>query len=310
MKRNRHVFMDQANDGTQGGAAGGGTGAGAAAAGAAAGAGQNGANGAASGTGAAPGSVLASGQAAGPGGQGAAGGASVGANDWIPEKYRVAKDSGEVDVEASARKVAEAYGHLEKRLGSGDIPPKTADEYTFTMPDQFKDQFNPNEDPLFKEFKKDAHGAGLTQKQFDFVMAKYFDVAPQLVGASAALNLQDATAELRKLWPSEQQFGEGATRADRAVRAYANPGAADQTGSYVRLEKKFGNDPDFIALMANIGKETREDLPPAGSILPEADVESLQKSEAYWNASHKDHVATKAKVDAHYARKFGNAPKR
>lgn len=308
--RNRYVFMAEAGDGTQGGAGGGGTGAGAAGSGAAAGSGQNGTDGAASGAGSASGSVLASAQAAAAGGQGAAGGAASGANDWIPEKYRVAKDGGEVDVEASARKVAEAYGHLEKRLGSGDIPPKTADEYTVTVPDQYKDQFKPEGDALFNEFKKDAHGAGLTQKQFDFVMGKYFDVAPQLVGAGAQLNVQDATAELRKLWPSEQQFGEGANRADRAVRAYANPGAADQTGSYVRLEKKFGNDPDFIALMSNIGKETREDLPPAGSILPEADVESLQKSESYWNANHKDHVATKAKVDAHYARKFGNAPKR
>lgn len=309
MLRNKYVFMDQAADGTQVGAGGGaadGAAGGAAASGAA---GAQGAGDSGSGS-----SLLAQNAGAGSAAQGTGaagtGAGAAGAFDWLPEKYRVAKEGGEVDIEASARKVAEAHGHLEKRLGTGDIPPKTADDYTLTVPDALKDQWKPEEDDLFQGFKKDAHAAGLTQKQFDFVMGKYLDIAPKMAGAGASLSAQEASTELRKLWPSEQQFGEGAGRADRAARAYANPGAADQLGSYVRLEKKFGNDPDFIALMANIGKETREDIPPMGSILPEADVETLQKSEAYWNANHKDHATTKAKVDAHYSRKFGNAPKR
>src|SRR6478736_10297497 len=39
--------------------------------------------------------------------------------EFIPEKYRVTKDDGTLDIEASARKLAEAHGSLEKRLGSG-----------------------------------------------------------------------------------------------------------------------------------------------------------------------------------------------
>jgi hypothetical protein len=258
----------------------------------------------------APASVMASAAAAAPASP-AAPAAPAPAGDFIPEKYRVTKEgTDELDIEASARKLAESYSHLEKRLGAGDVPPKSAEEYATTVPDALKDTLDLENDELFKGFRKEAHEAGLTQKQFDFVMGKYFGIAPGLVNGAAELSAQDATAELRKIWPDEASFNAGASGADRAVRAFANPGADDQIGSYVRVEKKFGNDPDFLALMANIGKETREDMPPAGSIMPDADVDALQKSEAYWKADHPDHATTKAKVDAHYARKFASAPKR
>lgn len=53
--------------------------------------------------------------------------------DWMPEKYRTNKEDGSLDLEASSRKVAEAYKHLETRMGSGDAPPKSADEYAVKL---------------------------------------------------------------------------------------------------------------------------------------------------------------------------------
>jgi hypothetical protein len=98
--------------------------------------------------------------------------------EFIPEKFRVM--SGEaLDVEASARKMAESYNQLQARMGTGDVPPKGADEYTITVPDAFKESFV--EDDRTKAFRSDALAAGLTQKQFDFVIGKYFAVAPELV---------------------------------------------------------------------------------------------------------------------------------
>ena len=47
-----------------------------------------------------------------------------GANDWIPEKFRVVGEDGKLSIESSARKLAENYSLLEKRMGSGDAPPK------------------------------------------------------------------------------------------------------------------------------------------------------------------------------------------
>ena len=107
-RSNRHVWMDQATDGAEGGAGG-----------AADTGGQAGAGGTGTGS-----SALASGAGASTATAGTAG-----AFDWIPEKHRVTKEDGTFDLEASARKVAEAHGHLEKRFGSGDLPPKTPEEY-------------------------------------------------------------------------------------------------------------------------------------------------------------------------------------
>ena len=116
-----YVRMDEANAGEGGGA-------GAGDAGAAAGSGS-GAGGAGEGAAAAAaGSVLA-GAAAGEGGQGQA--------VAIPEKYQVKKEDGSLDIEASSLKLAEAYGHLEKRMGSGDVPPKTAADYQIAVPEAF-----------------------------------------------------------------------------------------------------------------------------------------------------------------------------
>ncbi|WP_443701018.1 hypothetical protein [Pseudomonas sp.] len=53
--------------------------------------------------------------------------------DFIPEKYRVVKEDGSLDLDQSSRKLAESYKHLETRLGSGDVPPKTADEYAVKL---------------------------------------------------------------------------------------------------------------------------------------------------------------------------------
>lgn len=54
-------------------------------------------------------------------------------NDWLPEKYRTNKEDGSLDLEASSRKVADAYRSLETRLGSGDVAPKTVDEYNVKL---------------------------------------------------------------------------------------------------------------------------------------------------------------------------------
>ncbi|MGY5427887.1 hypothetical protein ACWQ3V_26735, partial [Enterobacter cloacae] len=46
-----------------------------------------------------------------------------GASDWLPEKYRVMGEDGKLNIEGSARKLADAHTSLEKRLGSVGTPP-------------------------------------------------------------------------------------------------------------------------------------------------------------------------------------------
>lgn len=110
----------------------------------------------------------------------------------IPEKYQVKKEDGTLDVEASLLKLAEAYGNLEKRIGTGDIPPKSAGDYEIAVPDMFKDAIDPKTDPMMQDFITKAHrAAGFTQTQMDLAMGEYFAIAPQLVAGSVQLSAED-----------------------------------------------------------------------------------------------------------------------
>ena len=243
----------------------------------------------------AAGSILSAGKPAD--GQGAAPAAT---GDWLPEKFRVLNGDA-LDVEASARKLAESYSGLEKRVGSGDVPPKSAEEYALQVPDQFKDTWQ--EDDRFKAFRNDAHAAGLTQKQFDFVMGKYFTVAPELVQGAEAASLEQATTELKQVWKTDAEFTANVQSAYKAFTAFADP--ADRE----RMDE-IGNNPMVLRMLAKIGKEMGE----AGGIPQDAgntggdDIKALLTSEAAGNPKHPDHKATRARIDSYYAKKYGTAP--
>ncbi len=221
-------------------------------------------------------------------------------NDWLPEKFRV--NNGEaLDVEASARKLAESYAGLEKRVGSGDVPPKSADEYAVTVPDALKEAWQ--EDDRFKAFKTDALGAGLTQKQFDFVVGKYFDVMPELVQGAAQLDANKAAEELRKTWATDSEFKANVGDALKAFEKFADP------EDRARIDE-IGNNPVVLRILAKVGKETQEagGIPQQGANTGADSVQDLMRSDAYLNSKHPDHKTTSQKVQAFYAKKYGNVP--
>jgi plasmid maintenance system antidote protein VapI len=177
--------------------------------------------------------------------------------DFIPEKYRTTKEDGTIDMEASARKLAESYTSLEKRMGSGDAPPKTVEEYapTLTVEGVTWDEFKT--DPQAQEFLKGAHEAGLTNKQLAYVVDAFHKAAPELLEGNAALTTQDCTAALKAVWTDEKAMMSNVQASYRAAQAFASEGQAP--GNLDALMAKYGNDPDFIAFTANIGKELKED---------------------------------------------------
>lgn len=227
----------------------------------------------------------------------------------IPEKYQVKKADGTVDVEASSLKLAEAYGNLEKRIGTGDLPPKTADEYTIPVPDDMKELFDPKTDPLMGAFLKDAHAAGLTQKQMDLVMGKYFELAPQLVEGGQQLSADACIADLKQEWKTDEQYKAEIGKAFKAAQAFGDKDAQ-------AIVKDYGNDPRIIRLLARVGAELGEDssINPGGTLPGGQSVESLMMSEAYTNPKHADHARVSAQVQAHFdnqakaAAKAGNVP--
>lgn len=182
--------------------------------------------------------------------------------DFIPEKYRVNGADGALDMNASSRKLAEAYGSLEKRLGSGDVPPKTSDEYA---PKLEIEGFNWDEfkaDPDSQAFLKGAHAKGMTNAQVEFVLGQYLANAPALVAGAAQLDSQGATEALRGEWKSDAEFKANLSASYRAAQAFGGEG--EGLGSFSKLMGKYGNDPDFIAFTARIGREMQEDTPAGG----------------------------------------------
>lgn len=225
---------------------------------------------------------------------------------WLPEKLRVMKEDGTLDQEASLRKTAEVYGALEKKLGSGDLAPKDPAEYVLKAADGTPtvdfDAFKA--DPLCQGFLKGAHGKGMTNDQVNYVLNEYIKLAPGLLGASQELDVTEARAELGKLWTDPQALDKNLASVSRAIEGFGGD-AADMPGSKQRLFDKYGRDPDFIAFAAAVATEMGEDKLPTGGVPSESDIESVQKSKAYWDPNDPGHAAAKAKVDAHYKRKFG-----
>lgn len=288
-----HRYMNAAGaDGATGGGAAGAAGDSGAAAGAAAGAGDASAAAAAAG---AAGSVLASGAA------GAADGAPT--TDFIPEKLRVMKEDGTLDMDASSRKMAEAYGNLEKRFGAGEAPPKEASEYKVTVPDALKDAFDPATDEGMKGFLAGAHAAGLNQAQVDFVMGKYFEMAPTLAAGAVLQDAATATAELKKTWATDADFTRNVKNAYVGTTA-----AAQKAGLNVDeiMNGPLGNNTQFLRLMAALGPEFQED-PGAGgtSMTTQEDITTLLSSEAYTNPRHAEHAKVSAQVKRYFERKHG-----
>lgn len=192
--------------------------------------------------------------------------------DWIPEKYRTNKEDGSLDLEASSRKVAEAYKHLETRMGSGDAPPKDAGEYSVKL--EGVEGFNWDEfkaDESTQSFLKGAHAKGMTNAQVEYVIGEYMKAAPGLISGGAQLSSEDCTAALKGVWADDQSYKSGVQASYRAAEAFASE--AGKPGNFQALMSKYGNDPDFIAFTANIGKELAEDTLITNGVVNEGDFE-------------------------------------
>lgn len=194
--------------------------------------------------------------------------ANAAPNDWIPEKHRTIKEDGSLDLEASSRKVADAYRQLETRLGSGDAPPKTAEEYALKIEVDGFDWEEFKADPNSQAFLKGAHAKGMTNAQVEFAIGEYLKAAPGLIAGNAQLSQEDCVAQLKGVWADDKAYTANLQSSHRAAQGFAN---AEGLGSMTNLMAKFGNDPDFIAFTANIGKEMAEDTLISNGVANEQD---------------------------------------
>jgi hypothetical protein len=238
---------------------------------------------AAAGAGAGAGAVGAAGAGAGnASGAGAAAGGSVLApapapiHEVIPEKYRVmaGEKADQFDLEQSARKLAAGYGELSQRLGAGEAPPSTPDEYNPGDIEgglKFEDL---KKDPETANWLKSAHALGMTNKQVKHVFDGLSKLLVDQAAGDAALSAEQATAELRKLWKTDQEFTTNRDAAVRAVNAFAPKVGVDAA----ELIRRYGNDPTFIRFAAALGAEIREDAPVGGNAPAPVDFDAQVKA--------------------------------
>jgi len=207
-----------------------------------------------------PGGTAGAGTAAGAGGD-AAGSALSAGSEWtpqsIPEKFRVAGDDGELDLAASLRKVDEHRSALEKRMGTGDIRPKSADDYKLPDTDVFKGL--QLDEAGAKAFRQEAFDMGLTPKQYEAVMGKWASLAPELVNAGQAETVESAVSSLKEVWKDD--YSANIKESFRVVNQVAEKAGI----SYDEVEKAIGNNPVAIRLFAALGAEMREDATPAAA---------------------------------------------
>lgn len=282
-------LLEQAGEGAAGGGAAAAASAAAAAAAAAGGAAAGGA----------AGSALAGGAAAG----------GADAHDWAPEKYRVKKADGTLDVEATARKVGGGYKELDTRMKTAGLPPESADKYEITVADDVKPIVDELvKDPAMKEFMKGAHAAGYSNKQMSFALEQYAKIATALAEGGAAVTPEECTAELRKSWKTTQDYDKNVASGYRAAVAFGG-----QIGvKFEDIEAAgLANNPLFIRIMSAVGGELAEDVAPldAGQGGASAQTFEVQTTELRNQLKALDVHDPKrkdiqAKLDALYARKY------
>lgn len=230
---------------------------------------------------------------------GAGGGEAVWKPESVAEKYHVKNEDGSFNLDKTLEKVETARAALEKRMGSGDVRPKDYSEYKAPeLPPELEGVTLDTE-----TFAKEAHELGLTQKQYDAVMKRYYGELPKLVGDQVKANASEVISELSSLWgdTAEAQF----SQAKRAA-----VGIAESMGlTYKDINDAIGNNPMAIRILAAVGKEMSEDKTPGsanGAIPAGFDISAALASPAYMDAKHPDHKKVSAQVSAYYAK---NTPK-
>jgi len=215
------------------------------------------------------------------------------------DKVLAKRDDGTPDWEATARKAEQARQHLERRLGTGDVPPKDVAGYQFTVPEELQGfEIVPEK---VDAFKAEALQKGITPAQFEWMMGAYLKAAPDLMDGVVKMQASQAREVLGQVWQSPDEMSRQLQASQRAVQAMP----ADLQEATLEL----GTHPGFIRVAAWIGAQLGEDRAPGLThAAPAVDIGTLQASEAYRNPRHPEHAKVSEQVRRAFAAKFGSDP--
>lgn len=221
----------------------------------------------------------------------------------IPDKFKVTKQDGTVDHEATLKKTLGGYTYLEKRFGSGDVPPENEAGYKLDY-SGFPEGVKISQEGE-KAFLKSMHSAGLTNKQVQAVVNKLgetvkagLELQKTQETKRAQETLTTVATELKTAWGANNDANiKSASRgfnhlADDADKKDISKIGVDLGATYRILMK----------VLAKVGAGIAEDTPPSQAELANMNqtLEELRTSKAYLDASDPQHTATVAKVTALY----------
>lgn len=207
----------------------------------------------------------------------------------IPEKFKVVTEDGAVDYKATVAKMNESYSYLEKKVGTGEVAPKSADEYKIEREDFNFEDFKADESN--QQFLAEAHKHGITNKQLDFLLFEYDKRAVDLVSTSSQFDTDQTVQSLQAEWGFNYE-----TNIFSAIKAARSAGLTDDQIN----DPVIGNNPAIIKALSYFGSQMTEDKPINSGTAVKTDVQSLMRSEAFFDSKHPEHKSVKAQVDAFY----------
>lgn len=207
----------------------------------------------------------------------------------IPDKFKVVTEDGSVDYKATVAKMNESYSYLEKKVGTGEVAPKSVDEYKLEREDFDFEEFKADESN--KEFLSEAHKHGITNKQLDFLLSEYDKRAVNLVSNSSQIDTDSTVQTLQSDWGDKYE-----ANIFNAVKAARACGITDEQINNPLI----GNNVAFIKMAAYFGSQMTEDKPVSNGTPVNVDIQSLMRSEAFFNPKHPDHKSVKAQIDSYY----------
>ena len=207
----------------------------------------------------------------------------------IPDKFKVVSEDGSVDYKATAAKMNESYSYLEKKVGTGEVAPKSVDEYKIEREGFSFEDFKADESN--KQFLAEAHKHGITNKQLDFLLSEYDKRAVDLVSNNSQFDTDTTIQSLQSEWGSNYE-----SNIFSAIRAAKSAGLTEEQIN----NPSIGNNVDVIKVLSYFGSQIAEDKPINNGTAVNTDITSLMRSEAFFDPKHPDHKSVKAQIDSYY----------
>jgi len=213
----------------------------------------------------------------------------------------VTKADGSLDMDASLTKWQQGHHHLEQRLGKGDAPPPSPEDYKPEVPAGLSAEALAA-DPLYKSFLKGAHAKGMTNEQVGYVLAEFAQRQQ-----AAAPSAEKAVSELRAVWRTEAEFN---TQARHAYKAVSEFGAELSDADRAAIDAS----PAMLRLLAKVGSALAEDTAPILPGTPAASgwdeqMAQIKAHPGFLDRSHPEHARLIEKQKALYERRYGKQPK-